>query len=197
MERSDIGTIHSFAATLLRLYPLEAGVDPQFHEDDGAAFDRLFDEHWDLWLDQELSLRSSHAEDWRKILAALPARSNQSFGQIDFHGKRRSSAERQLGRTPFRPPCAIGWLSSKAKAASLIERHPEDRLNEKLVRAAARGSRRIYKNRTAVGPIGGRITRCCPRKRSVEISRAGRPKMSPKLKSSCAPPRGSSMSMAN
>ena len=68
MERSDIGTIHSFAATLLRLYPLEAGVDPQFHEDDGAAFDRLFDEHWDLWLDQELSLRSSHAADWRKIL---------------------------------------------------------------------------------------------------------------------------------
>src|SRR5439155_5059236 len=69
MERSDIGTIHSFAATLLRLYPLEAGVDPQFHEDDGSAFDRLFDEHWDLWLDQELSLRSTHAEDWRKILA--------------------------------------------------------------------------------------------------------------------------------
>ena len=27
MERSDIGTIHSFAANLLRLYPLEAGVD--------------------------------------------------------------------------------------------------------------------------------------------------------------------------
>ncbi|HEX9788916.1 MAG TPA: UvrD-helicase domain-containing protein, partial [Candidatus Binatia bacterium] len=68
MERSDIGTIHSFAANLLRLYPLEAGVDPQFHEDDGAAFDRLFDDHWDLWLDQELSLRSPHAEDWRKIL---------------------------------------------------------------------------------------------------------------------------------
>ena len=68
MERSDIGTIHSFAATLLRLYPLEAEVDPQFHEDDGTAFDRLFDEQWDLWLDQELSLRSSHAPEWRKIL---------------------------------------------------------------------------------------------------------------------------------
>src|SRR5512145_2627891 len=51
MERSDIGTIHSFAASLLRLYPLEAGIDPQFYEDDGAAFDRLFDDHWELWLD--------------------------------------------------------------------------------------------------------------------------------------------------
>ena len=35
LERSEIGTIHSFAATLLRLHPLEAGVDPQFREDDG------------------------------------------------------------------------------------------------------------------------------------------------------------------
>ena len=35
LERSDIGTIHGFAANLLRLYPIEAGVDPQFREDDG------------------------------------------------------------------------------------------------------------------------------------------------------------------
>jgi len=39
LERSDLGTIHSFAANLLRLYPLEAGLDPQFHEDDGSAFE--------------------------------------------------------------------------------------------------------------------------------------------------------------
>ena len=59
LERSDLGTIHSFAANLLRLYPLEAGLDPQFHEDDGSAFEQLFDEQWSLWLDQELS---RHAE---------------------------------------------------------------------------------------------------------------------------------------
>ena len=34
-ERSEIGTIHSFAGTLLRLYPMQSGVDPQFVEDDG------------------------------------------------------------------------------------------------------------------------------------------------------------------
>src|SRR4030095_5716141 len=68
MERSDIGTIHSFAANLLRLYPLEAGVDPQFREDDGAVFDRLFDDHWNLWLDQELSLHTQQRPDWQKIL---------------------------------------------------------------------------------------------------------------------------------
>src|SRR4030095_8376258 len=69
MERSDIGTIHSFAATLLRLYPLEAGVDPQFREDDGREFDRLFDEQWAQWLDVELALSSPRTEEWRKILA--------------------------------------------------------------------------------------------------------------------------------
>src|SRR5215470_4078814 len=71
LERADIGTIHSFAATLLRLYPLEAGVDPQFEEDEGKQFDSLFDQHWDLWLDQELALQSAHADDWRRVLKKL------------------------------------------------------------------------------------------------------------------------------
>ena len=71
MERSDIGTIHSFAATLLRLYPMEAGIDPQFQEDDGKQFERIFDEQWDLWLDQELALAGSHSDDWREILRKL------------------------------------------------------------------------------------------------------------------------------
>ena len=135
MERSDIGTIHSFAATLLRLYPLEAGVDPQFHEDDGAAFDRLFDEQWDLWLDQELSLRSPHAEDWRKILPRC------RLDQIKALAKSISTENVDLrqnldGRNAI-PPTLRDWLAQlESQAATLIERHPEDRLNEKLVRAA-------------------------------------------------------------
>ena len=43
LERSEIGTIHSFAATLLRLYPLEAALDPQFREDEGNYFKKHFD----------------------------------------------------------------------------------------------------------------------------------------------------------
>ncbi len=135
MERSDIGTIHSFAATLLRLYPLEAGVDPQFHEDDGAAFDRLFDEQWDLWLDQELSLRSSHAADWRKILPLC------QLDQIKALAKSISTENVDLrqnldGRNPISPALRDWLVQLEDRAANLIERHPEDRLNEKLVRAA-------------------------------------------------------------
>ena len=135
MERSDIGTIHSFAATLLRLYPLEAGVDPQFHEDDGVAFERLFDEHWDLWLDQELSLRSAHAEDWRKILPRC------QLDQIKALAKSISAENVDLrqntnGQNAV-PAVFRDWLAKlEGKAAALIERHSEDRLNEKLVRAA-------------------------------------------------------------
>ncbi|MGH7794052.1 MAG: UvrD-helicase domain-containing protein [Candidatus Binatia bacterium] len=135
IERSDIGTIHSFAATLLRLYPLEAGVDPQFHEDDGAEFDRLFDEQWDLWLDQELSLRSSHAEDWRKILPRC------QLDQIKALAKSISTENVDLrqnldGRNAI-PAALRDWLAKlEGQAAKLIKLHPEDRLNEKLVDAA-------------------------------------------------------------
>jgi len=135
MERSNIGTIHSFASTLLRLYPLEAGVDPQFREDDGREFDRVFDEQWDQWLDHELALNSPRADEWRKILARC------ELDQIKALAKSISAENVDLRRNsnaanPI-PPALHHWLDElEGKAASLIERHPEDRLNEKLVRAA-------------------------------------------------------------
>ena len=135
LERSDIGTIHSFAANLLRLYPLEAGVDPQFREDDGAAFDRLFDDHWDQWLDQELSSRSAHAADWQNILPRCP------LDQIKALAKSMAAENVDLWQNSnggSAVPAALrDWLVKlEVKATALIERHPEDRMNEKLVHAA-------------------------------------------------------------
>ncbi len=135
MERSDIGTIHSFAANLLRLYPLEAGVDPQFHEDDGAAFDRLFDDHWDLWLDQELSLRSPHAADWQKILPRC--RLDQIKGLARSMAAENVDLRQNIDGSDAVPAIVRDWLAKlEGKAAALIARHPEDRVNEKLIRAA-------------------------------------------------------------
>jgi ATP-dependent helicase/nuclease subunit A len=143
MERCDIGTIHSFAASLLRLYPLEAGIDPQFHEDDGAAFDRLFDDHWELWLDQELSLRSPHAVDWQKILPRWRLDQIKALAKsmaVENVDLRRNINGANAVSTGLRE-----WLATlESKAANLIERHHEDRLNEKLVRAA-RGVLREFK----------------------------------------------------
>ncbi len=135
IERAEIGTIHSFAATLLRLYPLEAEVDPQFREDDGKQFERLFDEQWDLWLDQELALTGSHAGDWRIILPKLPLEQIRTLAQslcaetveLGRDGEKSGAAREALSR----------WLENLAtRAAALVVRHPEDRQNEKLARAA-------------------------------------------------------------
>ena len=135
MERSDIGTIHSFAANLLRLYPLEAGVDPQFHEDDGAAFDRLFDDHWNLWLDEELSLRSPHAEDWQKILPRCRLDHIKALAK-SIAAENVDLRQNADGANAV-PAVLRDWLAKlESKAAALLERHPEDRVNEKLVRAA-------------------------------------------------------------
>ena len=137
MERSDIGTIHSFAATLLRLYPLEAGVDPQFREDDGREFDRLFDEQWDQWLDVELALSSQRAEEWRKILARC------QLDHIKVLAKSLSAEAVDLQRnsdTVNSTPAALThWIARLDRdARALSARHPEDRVNEKLVRAAGK-----------------------------------------------------------
>jgi ATP-dependent helicase/nuclease subunit A len=136
LERADIGTIHSFAATLLRLYPLEAGVDPQFHEDDGKQFERIFDEQWDLWLDQELSLKSSHPDDWRKVLKQLTleqikALASSLCSETVELKHRESNKQKQLAHV------LRSWLHGLlTSAAGLSERHPEDRVNEELIRAA-------------------------------------------------------------
>ena len=68
LEKAQIGTVHSFAAHLLRLYPLEAGVDPAFREDDGLRFDESFQLAWEVWIDRELSREGMHHRRWRTLL---------------------------------------------------------------------------------------------------------------------------------
>jgi ATP-dependent helicase/nuclease subunit A len=68
LEKAQIGTLHSFAAHLLRLHPLEAGIDPVFQEDDGSRFKELFESRWDIWLAEELGPEGRHAAEWRQVL---------------------------------------------------------------------------------------------------------------------------------
>lgn len=55
LDRMEIGTIHSFAAHLLRQYPVEAGVSPGFEEDEGVAKAALFRELWPRWIERRLA----------------------------------------------------------------------------------------------------------------------------------------------
>ena len=69
MEKAQIGTLHSFAAHLLRLHPIEAELDPLFQEDDGSYFKELFHLYWDRWLDDELGSAGPQHDRWRRVLA--------------------------------------------------------------------------------------------------------------------------------
>ncbi len=68
VERAQIETIHSFAGHLLRLYPVEAGVDPSFQEDDGTRFQEHFNHEWDRWVQRELDAGGRRHDAWRQIL---------------------------------------------------------------------------------------------------------------------------------
>ncbi|MBI5202154.1 MAG: UvrD-helicase domain-containing protein [Elusimicrobia bacterium] len=68
MDRAMIGTIHHFASHVLRLHPLEAGVDPSFEVDTGPGMTELFDAEWAAWLDVELGERAPRREAWLSIL---------------------------------------------------------------------------------------------------------------------------------
>jgi ATP-dependent helicase/nuclease subunit A len=50
LERAPISTIHSFAASILREHPLEAGVDPLFRQLDGIEAPLFLDECWNDFL---------------------------------------------------------------------------------------------------------------------------------------------------
>jgi len=71
MDNALIGTIHSFAAYILRLYPIESGVVPGFTVDEGDAFEELFDKEWNTWVEKELALTSPNAHRWKEILRRL------------------------------------------------------------------------------------------------------------------------------
>ena len=79
LEKSHISTLHSFAAHILRLYPLESGVDPHFQEDDGKQFLEMFSEAWKHWLDEALGEQGSQHAQWREILDAVDLKGIREF----------------------------------------------------------------------------------------------------------------------
>ena len=54
MDAASIQTLHSFAQSLLRELPLEAGLPPGFEMLDPIAADLRFQQGWDQWLDESL-----------------------------------------------------------------------------------------------------------------------------------------------
>ncbi|HET9844914.1 MAG TPA: UvrD-helicase domain-containing protein, partial [Nitrospira sp.] len=145
MERAQIGTVHSFAAHLLRLYPLESGVDPAFREDDGARFDEHFRMAWEVWIDRELSRQGTQHQLWRALLERTTVAQLRTLASslcsdlIDVH-----ALTRQLEMEAA--PDLAQWIGSMAtRAQALLDAYnrPKRRKIEHMLAAAATLMRRL------------------------------------------------------
>ena len=119
-DKAQIGTVHSFAAHLLRLNPIESGVDPLFQEDDGSQFEHQFNQEWEFWLDCELGSQGSEHLRWRRILADLGlaeirlvalALCNENIDLRDLRG--------QVDRKML-PPSIKDWLERQSSRVTAL-----------------------------------------------------------------------------
>ena len=79
LEKAHIATLHSFAAHVLRLYPLESGVDPHFQEDDGTEFLEIFSGAWNNWLEEAFGEHGLHHAQWREMLDVVDLKGIREF----------------------------------------------------------------------------------------------------------------------
>jgi ATP-dependent helicase/nuclease subunit A len=69
LDRFKASTLHHFCSEILRLHPLEAGVDPAFSPDEGERFEETFEREWRRFLEEELgSPAGERATAWRSAL---------------------------------------------------------------------------------------------------------------------------------
>ncbi|MCP9447437.1 MAG: UvrD-helicase domain-containing protein [Nitrospira sp.] len=155
LEKAQIGTLHSFAAHLLRLYALESRVDPDFREDDGQRFDEHFTASWDLWLDRELSRSGSRHHLWRRVLTSVSPDSIRDMARalcgelVDL-----DALQRQVSSDAM-PEAVVRWLQQQQeRARRLLQIHdrPKRRKVEHMVAAAAS----LMKLVAEEGPAGRR-----------------------------------------
>ena len=67
-EDAFAGTIHGFAAELLRRWPRQAGVDPYFFVDEGSGLRALHEQSWSRFLARELGSAAPREPLWRAVL---------------------------------------------------------------------------------------------------------------------------------
>ncbi|MGE3978336.1 MAG: UvrD-helicase domain-containing protein, partial [Nitrospira sp.] len=120
IEKAQIGTLHSFAAHLLRLHPLESGVDPDFKEDDGLRFEEQFTAAWDCWLDQELSRAGQQHHLWKSVLSAATLEAVRTLSRslcselVDL-----SALQQQLASTAV-TPAVSSWIQHMEDLANQL-----------------------------------------------------------------------------
>jgi ATP-dependent helicase/nuclease subunit A len=138
LEKAQIGTLHSFAAHLLRLHPLESAVDPVFQEDDGSRFEEHFSMAWDLWIARELSRQGSHHHVWRPLLRSITLEDMRTFARalcselVDLGSLHEQLEMKQVD------PRLVQWLQQiRDRAQAVLDAHdrPKRRKVEHMLAA--------------------------------------------------------------
>ena len=129
MEKAQIGTLHSFAAHLLRLHPMEAEIDPLFQEDDGSRFKELFHSEWERWLDDQLGLDGPQHDRWRRVLSGANLDDLQQFAtglsgelvdldEVEIRKVDSDSRERAVRKVPQAGEPARGDIADGSEVPS-------------------------------------------------------------------------------
>jgi len=163
LEKAQIGTLHSFAAHLLRLYPLESGVDPNFQTDDGELrFEEHFHGQWELWLDRELGPGGSSHERWRRALTSIglePLRELAYALRSELIPLDELCAQ---GRDPKLSPVLHDWfLVRRDRAGALLAAH--DRPKRRKVESMLAAARTLF-----AAVVEGDLQDCAAERRELE-----------------------------
>jgi ATP-dependent helicase/nuclease subunit A len=90
LESAAISTFHSFAVSLLKERPIEAGLDPRFAALNEVQGDLLFQEVWDVWLQRAIQDRRAPLEQaLRRGLGLVALRSAALALRKNAHTVRR------------------------------------------------------------------------------------------------------------
>ena len=153
LEKAQIGTLHSFAAHLLRLHPIESELDPSFQEDDGSRFKELFHSSWDRWLDDELGSAGPEHDRWRRVLAGTTLDDLRQFASAlagDFVDL--DELERQCRSLSLEGALRDWIAAAHGRAAALLatQDQPKRRKAEHMLAAAGRSLALLLEH----GPLG-------------------------------------------
>jgi ATP-dependent helicase/nuclease subunit A len=141
LEKAHLATLHSFAAHVLRLYPLESGVDPHFQEDDGTKFSEIFSEIWNRWLDEALGEHGLNHAQWGETLDVVDVKGIRDFAFALCDDLVSLPELKTQLNSESQPPALASWLqANKQKIARLLQDYAQSkpRKIERLLKSADR-----------------------------------------------------------
>ena len=143
LEKAQIGTLHSFAAHLLRLHPLETGMPPSFHEDDGTRLEEYFNQEWELWIDHELNRAGRQHLQWRKLLSKVRLEQIRRLAfELCLEAPPLDQLIQQMETTALSDGTRAWWTAKRDHAVMLLESY--DRPKRRKIEAALSVAEMIF-----------------------------------------------------